>query len=288
MDEPLSALTSMEIMNKAYQDVLESEPFLPFEGSVLPALLALRKTHGIIVQSNEYIGIQKASLEQINRRLETTKTAVEEQRALEVALEKRVRSLREGLESRKEMTPEQIAQEQINECKQKKQNYDKETKQLLRSLDWFIEEHLGPMLAAEELGGPVVGDMMEIDSGDLRAGFSAQGKPKKAKETPDDDDKRQRRIDEIWGPTTDQAGNAGKRKRDEMDEASAAAAEMRELIQELLNRSTESGGDSSTAYVKIPRESAAARFLVRSKVAIFDPKDATRLRLVDFGREVDD
>ena len=30
-------------------------------------------------------------------------------------------------------------------------------------LDGFIETHLASMLAAEELGGPVVGDLMDID-----------------------------------------------------------------------------------------------------------------------------
>ena len=169
--------------------------------------------------------------------------------------------------------------------KQQKDHWDKQTSSLMKQLDWFIGEHLGPMLAAEELGGPVVGGLMDIDPDDLSAGFSAHGKLKKAPSQPDHD-KRQRRLDDIWGPQ-DQQDQPNKRKR-ERDEASAASAEMRDLTEQLMNKLMEAGGDTSAAYLEIPRESAAARFLVRSKVAVFHPKDARRLRLVDFGRDLED
>ena len=64
--------------------------------------------------------------------------------------------------------------------------------------------------------------------------------------------------------------------------------DLRELTEELVRSLMESGGDSSAAYVRVERDSAAARFLVRSRVAQFHPKDATRLRLIDFGGELDD
>lgn len=63
---------------------------------------------------------------------------------------------------------------------------------------------------------------------------------------------------------------------------------MKDLTEALLNSLMESGGDSSAAYVELPKETAAARFLVRSKVAQFHPRDSTKLRLIDFGRELDD
>ncbi|KAK3694725.1 hypothetical protein B0T22DRAFT_79727 [Podospora appendiculata] len=284
---PLSADDSMEIMAKACQDVAESEPFLPFHGSVLPALLALRKTHRTISESSEYINSQAVSLEQVNKRLELLRADVKQQLVLQTALQKRAQSLRDDMENRMERTPEQIASDLMAELKKKKQDYDRETSKLLKSLNWFIDHHLGPMLAAEELGGPIVGDLMDIDPEELGAGFSAQGKLKKAKAQPDEH-KRQRRIDDIWGSTSApaQQEQARKRKR-ERDEGSAAGAEMRDLTEQLLNKSMEAGGDSTAAYVTIPRESAAARFLVRSKVAVFHPRDATKLRLIDFGREVE-
>jgi hypothetical protein len=272
-------------MSKAFQSMAESEPLLSSTGSVLPALLAMRRAQQTIAESNEYADSQTAPLEQIERRIEAERVNLREQQALEVALENRIKSLREGLENRQERTEEQIAKERIAELRQQKSHWDKQTSSLMKQLDSFMGEHLGPMLAAEELGGPVVGELMEIDPDDLSAGFSAHGTLKKAKDQPDQD-KRQRRIDDIWGPQ-DQQGQANKRKR-EGDEASAASAEMRDLTEQLMNKLMEAGGDNSAAYVEIPRESAAARFLVRCKVAMFHPKDAQRLRLVDFGRDLDD
>ncbi len=276
----------MEIMTKAYQKVAESEPFLPARGSVLPALLAMRKTHQTTIESNSYVESQAASLSETKKRIEEEKASLAEQRALQAALQKRLQSLREGLETRNEKTPDQIAKERIAKLQQQKADFDQRTASVMKHLDWFIENYLGPMLAAEELGGPVVGELMDIEPDDLSAGFTAHGKPKKAKENPNED-KRQRRIDEIWGDPEDQQEQRGKRKRDR-DEAEAAGAEMRELVEHLLNTAMEAGGDSSAAYVRIDRESAAVRFLVRSKVAEFHPKDAKRLRLIDFGRELDD
>ena len=281
----LSAKDSLDIMTNAYQAVTEAEPLLPPPGSVLPALLAMRRAQQTISETKEYTDSQADSLGQLERRIEAERVNLREQQALQLALESRIQSLRDGLESREEKTEDQIAKEHIAKLKQQKDHWDKQTSSLMKQLDWFIGEHLGPMLAAEELGGPVVGGLMDIDPDDLSAGFSAHGKLKKAPSQPDHD-KRQRRLDDIWGPQ-DQQDQPNKRKR-ERDEASAASAEMRDLTEQLMNKLMEAGGDTSAAYVEIPRESAAARFLVRSKVAVFHPKDARRLRLVDFGRDLED
>ncbi|KAK4239698.1 hypothetical protein C8A03DRAFT_32220 [Achaetomium macrosporum] len=280
----LSAKDSLAIMTKAYQAMAEAPPLLPPPGSVLPALLVMRRAQQTIAETNEATESYATLLEQLERKIEAERRALREQQALEVALQNRIKSLSEGLENRQEKTEEQMAKERIAELRQQKDHWDKQTSSLMKQLDWFISEHLGPMLAAEELGGPVVGELMDIDADDLSAGFSAHGKPKKTKDQPDLD-KRQRRIDDIWGPQDHQA-QMNKRKRDR-DEASAASAEMRELTEQLMNKLTEAAGDNTAAYVEIARESAAARFLVRSKVAVFHPKDARRLRLVDFGRELD-
>ncbi|KAK3906954.1 hypothetical protein C8A05DRAFT_11350 [Staphylotrichum tortipilum] len=281
----LSAKDSLDIMTNAYQSAAETEPILPQPGSVLPALLALRRARQTISETAEYADAQTATLEQVRQRIEAEQVRLREQQALKAALEGRLRSLREGLQERGEKSEEELAKERLANLKQQQEKWNKQTSSLMKELDWFIGEHLGPMLAAEELGGPVVGGLMDIDPDDLSAGFSAQGKLKKAKEQPDQD-KRQRRLDDIWG-LQDEQGQANKRKRDR-DEASAASADMRELTEQLLNKLMEAGGDTSAAYVEIPRESAAARFLVRSKVAVFHPRDARRLRLVDFGRDLED
>ena len=272
-------------MIKGFKGMAEAEPLLPSPGSVLPALLAMRTAQKTITESDSHVDSQAASLEQVERQIEAERVNRREQQVLQVALQSRIESLREGHETTRKKSEDQIAKEHMAELRQETANWDKQTSDLMKQLDWFIEEHLGPMLAAEELGGPVVGDLMEIDPDDLSAGFSAHGKLKRAKDQPDQD-KRQRRIDDIWGPQ-DQQGQPNKRKR-ERDEATAASAEMRDLTEKLMNKLMEAGGDNSAAYVEIPKESAAARFLVRSKVAMFHPKDAQRLRLVDFGRDLDD
>ncbi|KAL2199916.1 hypothetical protein P885DRAFT_75098 [Corynascus similis CBS 632.67] len=280
-----SAKDSLEIMTGAYKIMTEEGPYMPPAGSPLPALLAMRRAQQTIAETSEHADSEAASLEQLQQRIEAEQANLREQQALQAALESRIQSLREGLENREDKTEEQIAKERMAELKKEKDRWDKQTSSLMKELNWFIGDHLGPMLAAEELGGPVVGALMDIEPEDLSAGFSAQGKLKKIKDQPDQD-RRQRRIDDIWGPR-DEQGQTGTRSR-ERDEAAAASAEMRDLTEQLLNKLMEAGGDNSAAYVDLPRESAAARFLVRSKVAVFHPKDARRLRLVDFGRDLED
>jgi hypothetical protein len=177
------------------------------------------------------------------------------------------------------LQPEDGLQRRIEELQEKKRRYDVGSKELFKALRSFIDDRLAAMLAAEELGGPVVGGIMNIDSEDLAAGFNAQGKLKKAK-TEVNEDKRQRLLDEIWNISV--GGQGGQ----PVDEVTAAADEIKQLLQALIQQLEEAKGDNSGSYVLLPRESAAARFLVRSKVAQFHPKDAGRLRLVDFGREL--
>ncbi|KAI2471257.1 hypothetical protein F4781DRAFT_129948 [Annulohypoxylon bovei var. microspora] len=284
--QPHPPTAPWDIMKTAYDELAEQTPFLPFPESVLPALLALRKTHQTVEETKAYLASHKDSVEKARRRLEVEKSNLEDQKALSQSLRNRIQSLQDGLESRMEMGPEDIAAERISELKQKKKRYDKETSTLLKALRKFIDEHLASMLAAEELGGPVVGEIMDIDGDDLAAGFSSQGRLKKAKENPDLD-KRQRRIDEIWG-TREGDQPAARANNDGRDETAAAGTEMRNLTEELLNSLAQSEGDSSAAYVQLPRESAAARFLVRSRVAQFHPRDSTKLRLIDFGKELDE
>lgn len=271
-----------EVMRKAFEDVSKDAPFMPSASSVLPALLALRKSHQTIAESKTYLNSQQTSIDEAYRRLEHERASLADQRSLTPALENRIVSLKEDAVNMMELEPEQVAQEALNEMKQKKEKYDKDTTRLFRDLNKFVDSHLAAQLAAEDLGGPIVGDRLDIDSSDIIAGFNAQGRPKKAPRKPDDD-KRQRRLEEVWGPAF------ADRDLDEIpDEMAAAGHELRDLTEELLNRLMQSGGDSTAAYVTLPKETAAARFLVRSKVAQFHPRDAARIKLIDFGKELDD
>ena len=167
----------------------------------------------------------------------------------------------------------------VTEEHAKKRHYVRGLRNLVKVFNTFIEEHLSAMLAAEELGGPVVGDLLHIDEEVLKVGFNSQGKPKKqvtAIVTTTSRQERKNRIDEIWGASSDVD-----QRRTEKD---AAGAAFRRLSEELLNAAAGDADDSSASegYVEIKQDSAAARFLVRTKVAQFHPNDARRLRLVDF------
>jgi hypothetical protein len=270
------------VINTALADInTASEPFLPFAGSVLPALLALRRAHQTITESRAYLESHAAEADRERKQLETDRTTLKDQRLLTDALASRIEMLRQELAAKAEMRPEDSAREKMDELRARTKNYDKERKQLMRALLDFIDNQLAPMLAAEELGGPVVGDVMEVDPDELAAGFNAQGRLKKPKGA--EGDKRQRRIDEIWGAA---AGETSARV-DGDAEILAAGREMRELTEELSNRLVQAKGDNSASYVVLESESAAARFLVRSKVAQFHPKDANKLRLIDFGRDLE-
>ncbi|KAK8089554.1 hypothetical protein PG997_004515 [Apiospora hydei] len=271
---------SLGVMRSAYEELSTATPFLPFPDSVLPALVALRKTSQTAVETKAFLTSHQESALGMKKKLESERLKLRDQEALARSLRSRIHSLRNGIDNRMETDADDIARERISELEQKKRRYDKETSMFLKSLRGFIDSHLASMLAAEDLGGPVVGDMMDLDDSDLAAGFSAHGKLKKAKEKPDQD-KRQRRIDEIWGGRDEpEAQSKG--------ESAAAASDLRDLTEELLNQLMESDGDSSAAYIQLEKESAAARFLVRSKVAQLHPRDSTKLRLVDFGRDLDE
>ncbi|PFH59759.1 hypothetical protein XA68_11914 [Ophiocordyceps unilateralis] len=274
------------IIKSALEEVTKSEPFLPFPGSVLPALVALRKTHRIITESDAELAAQKPRLDRVRTRLESAQAALKDQQLLGDALAARIQSLRSQLDTQSQQQPEDGAARRMEALRAAKDKYDADTAKLMRSLLAFIENHLAAMLAAEELGGPVVGSATEMDLDHLDAGFNAQGKPNKVKDKARNQDIRQRRIDDIWGGGGDDDSQAHLDGAVD-DEAAAAAKEMQRLTEELLNTLVEAKGDSSASYVRLSRESAAARFLVRSQVAQFHHKDATRIRLVDFGRELE-
>lgn len=279
----VSTSRQLQEVAAAYRDVAASEPFLPFPDSVVPALVALRTTNSTIVESRKYLASQNLSLQDAQDKLDAEKANLSDQTALTRALEKRIQSLRQDIESRTTMSPKQVTRERISELKKNIKATDADTSKLLKALKKFIDETLASMIAAEQGGGPVAGDMMEIDSDDLEAGFSARGKRKKSK--PDAaTDKKQRRIDDMFEGGQDRDG----RDEGESDKRVAAREEMQTLTEELMNSLMDSGSSNSDAYVNVSDESAAVRLLVRSKVAEFHPRDSKRLRLVDFGREIGD
>lgn len=244
------------------------KPRLPTPGSVLPTLLATRVIQQTIRDTKENISATQSQLETVGRQISREENQLSDSKLLTASLEARTARLETTQSEKAGQSSSDKARELIRAKQKRKQTFQRETQRLEGALQEFIESHLAAMLAAEEIGGPVVGEITDLDEDMLTAGFSNQGKPKASKSAPSDA-KRQRRIDEIWG-------NA----QESRSEKDAAAEEVRALLENIMT--------SSGSYVELERDSAAARFLVRAKVAQFHPKDARRLRLIDFGRELDE
>jgi hypothetical protein len=246
------------------------KPSLPVLGSAFPTLLATRVIQQTVSETKKSISTIQSQLETSNRQVVSEESRLSDAKLLTSSLQARTARLETAQGEKASQSSSEKAKELIRAKQKQKQTFQRESDKLRKALDDFIDDHLAAMLAAEELGGPVVGELMDVNEDMLTAGFSSQGKPKapKTSASSTSDSKRQRRIDEIWG--------SAEESRSEKD---AAAEE----IQELLGNIIASGG-----YVDLERDSAAARFLVRAKVAQFHPKDARKLRLVDFGRELDE
>ncbi|KAF2835936.1 hypothetical protein M501DRAFT_312998 [Patellaria atrata CBS 101060] len=273
-------LLQLRTIRAAYRQLTPSEPYLPPSSSALPALLAIRDVRRTIAATRSAISTTQTQLNATQRALERSSADLHDSQLLRKALEDRIERLRAQQLAKSQKNASQVAKEMVRAKQKRGQEYDSEIVRLREALHTFIHTHVAGMLAAEELGGPVVGDLMEVDEETLEAGFSAQGKPKASKGgSSSKEDKRQRRIDEIWG-------SANRQEDAPRSESEAAASELKALINDLFDALL--GENSSDVYVQLPRDSAAARFLVRSKVAQFHPKDARRLRLIDFGRELDD
>jgi hypothetical protein len=240
----------------------------------------LRTTDLCINETHERISSTQKELLEVKKRLQKEESDLNDAKLIKAEIRSRTQSLQQEILMRTQKTSTEVAKGMMMDIKKKKAYYDGETAKLVRAYNDFIDDHLAPMLAIEELGGPIVGNAGDVDDDMLESAFNTQGKMKKAKPK---EDKRQQRIDQIWGSRPENDSSEEPRSEKE-----AAAAEMRHLTELLLNSLVTAQGNGPGAYVKLKRESAAARFLVRSKVAQFHPNDASRLRLLDFGGEIDD
>jgi hypothetical protein len=265
-------------MTRAYNYLTSLEPELPEPTSLIPQLLAVKDLKESVTDSKTAIESSLDQLESLEYQEKNEEVILSDADSLATAIDSRIAKLQAAQEERISKPPEELARNLLRAKQQRKKQYITETKRLHKALNQFINDHLGAMIAAEELGGPVAGERDDVDENMLLAGFSTQGKPKESKDgaKPNSESKRQRRIDDIWG----NGSSAPK------SEHTAACEELSTLIDNLimaLNGTSDSG-----VYVELGRDSAAARFLVRAKVAQYHPKDARKLRLIDFGREVDD
>jgi len=243
----------------------------------LPSLLAIDEISRLVKESKVSVSMTAEKLSAIRQRLKREEANLHDAQAIGKGLEERIAKIQNEKSKKKEKSPSQLAEELIEQKRAKNIGLDKDADNLRASLYDFVDGQLAAMLAAEALGGPTVGDALEISDTTLQAGYTNHGKPKKPKASSIDQDGGQQRIDQLMrrqsGKENDHQSNPSNRRE-------AAATEMHSLLDSLI--------DADALYIDLPRESAASRFLVRAKVAQFHPRDARRLRLIDFGRSLSD
>ena len=231
-------------------------------------------------QSKKAITETETNVLKSRKRLRQEEADLRDAGSITQALEARIEKLRLDNEKQLEKSTEESAESMMHEQQQRKRHYMVVLRNLMKAFNNFVDEHLAAMLAAEDLSGPVVGDLVEIDDDMLKAGFTPLGKVKKTDtDSPRFNAKRKVRNKEIWGSKNEDEDE----EIDVSSERRAAQANFRSLIEDLLNKAAE----NPSSYINILQESAAVRFLVRAKVAQFHPDDARKLRLLDFGREWD-
>ncbi|CAE7175826.1 hypothetical protein CFE70_005397 [Pyrenophora teres f. teres 0-1] len=282
-EDPRQKLQQLIAVKDAYRCLKPTATYLPGKGSPLPSLLAARTLQQNVQGTKEAIANVKSQLDTKETTLRREEANLHDANQLTQAMEARIERLRAQHADRSQKTPAQLARELIAAKRAQKDAYDADMQRLGQAMNDFINDYLSNMLAAEELGGPVVGDMLDVEDNTLAAGFTKKGRTKSTKK-PVSDKTRQRKIDQIWGKKTSAA--AEDEEKDPPTEAEAADAEMRQLIENLFATLVGPGGGK--AYFQLERDSAASRFLVRAKIAQFHPRDARKLRLIDFGRELDD
>ncbi|KAL4955949.1 hypothetical protein BDW69DRAFT_103570 [Aspergillus filifer] len=273
--DPSSRIAQVRRARKAYDSLLKSDTNLPKPESPLPSLIALDETSRIINESKISVSATAEKLANAQQRLKTEETNLRDAQTIRDGLRRRIDNIKKDKSASREKLPSEVARELLDEQRRKKDDLDKDAERIRDALHTFCNETLASMIAAEDLGGPAVGDAPDISDAALAAGYTRHGKPKKQKTVEEDEeDDNQHRIDDMLRRQTGQTSNQRFNTRE------MAATEIHELIEALL--------DKNLSYLDLPHESAASRFLVRAKVAQFHPRDARRLRLIDFGRSLND
>jgi Skp family chaperone for outer membrane proteins len=273
----VARVKQLQAVRMAYDNLLSIEPELPEPASRIPMVVAADDMKRSILQSQSGIDSALDRLYSAQDQLKADETDLTDAKSLSVALDQRLEALESSQHEQLGKSRQDRYQQVSISRASKAKDYNRRIKELQAAIDSFVYDHLGAMLLAEELGGPVVGELADVDDDMLTAGFSAQGKPRKTSKA---SGRRQLRLDELWG-----FGHKVDDVPEPESELQAACQDMLGLIGTLyqaLKGSSETG-----TYVQLPRDSAAARYLVRAKIAQYHPRDARRLKLIDFGRELD-
>ncbi|KAA8912331.1 hypothetical protein FN846DRAFT_933602 [Sphaerosporella brunnea] len=253
----------------ANRETFNTPGYYPPPASPLNKIIAYRYVLSAITAYAELIPISRREVEDMQKELAAAKATLNEQEALKAVLEKRVAELK---------NPEAIlvgADDSVVGMKMRSKRLRTKTGRTIKALHTFFERHLVTALAMEELGGPIVGLGREAVDGKkllrkakgqmtIEEAFRAGRKKERERER-----ERRARNDE--------------EEEEEDEEEDEVVGELESLLEDLMEKSLE-----ADPYVALKRESAVARFLVRAKVAEFHPRDAKRLKLLNFAGTFED
>lgn len=184
--EPQQKLRKLKILKSAHDQCFNTIDYIPSADSPLNTLLAFRSVEMVIAQTITSIRDVEERIKSVQTLLKSQNAAATEQNRLMEALRARLDVL---LEEQQQINvgADIVGQgDLIRKVGKKKKEVAKRTNVLLRELLYFLDNGLARMVAAEEMGGPVVGDDLDVT---LETGFSKQGNVKKGNH----------RIDEMWG-----------------------------------------------------------------------------------------
>lgn len=272
-------ISQLLILTTGYLKLAETAPELPNLDSRLPSLISGRELEQIVSGARDSIQATLRSLREARRDLQSELNTLIDSETLNKIFEKRVGELEFAAAQTNRDDSHTMAVRLMDSEKLQTRTYQQDRELLNTALDEFISDRLSPLLAAEELGGPVTGSVLNVTDDMLAAGFTDRGKVNKGRKA--DEDHRQRRIDEMFGNLAVRVGN----EDDLAAEAAIAAKAMKDLLERLVQLSIDRG---SGRFHELDKEDAASRYLVRSKVAILDPRDGRKIRLVDFGKPLED
>lgn len=241
----------------------------------MPTLLAIEEIERLVNESKASVSMTAANISANRQRLKEEEANLQDAKAIRRGLEERIAKIEDEKSRKEEKSPSQLAREFIAAKRSENAGLSRDAEHLKTALHRFVDDTLAAMLAAEGLGGPTVGDAVDVPDVTLEAGYTSHGKPKKPKGSNMNQEDGQQRLDGFIrrDSTHANASNPSNNRRE------AAAEEMHGLLDALL--------EAGTSYIDLSRDSASSRFLVRAKVAQFHPRDARRLRLIDFGRSLD-
>ncbi|EEP76162.1 predicted protein [Uncinocarpus reesii 1704] len=279
---PAARLAQTRRAIEAYRSLSSKEPELPAPGSPLNALLAFRETSRLIQELKASVSAAARDLASNRERLNTEEANLRDARLITTEVRNRLEDLRkqQRQEAGKTKSPSQLAKDLIRKERKHENELEMKSAELKDALKHFVEEHLAAMLAAEDLGGPVVGDQVDVPDSTLDAGYTTRGKEKKSNVVKaNGKGLKQQRIDQLVRQRAD--GDEGSDSI-VLNKREAAAMEFHAVLEKLLNAT------STSSYVELGKDSAVSRFLIKAKVAQFHPRDSRKIRLINVSRGISD